>query len=326
VYVYAIGFSLNLRLSFCLFVFFFLVLPIHLHFLTLLLRTRKVAFESVDEDGKNMRSCVEVHENRDSGVWADPIGNGCAWYQETRKTVPDICSTPEIKEKCPVACDTPVACFQKKGSGSQDTNSYAIWNRVMHLREQSLGAGVVCVQEGLDAVAQCRKTKQATTPPNIPRQWPSIVESAPNRTQRDIKLDDCDALERAIYPACSFPALSPNIKAEIKQNRGMTISFWWKTLSTTKISNTWAAGEGMKRILFLSKMSPLQVLAGIDFSQDRPAWAIIFGTCDGASFEDINTVPPSAGYKLETGVWYRTTLAWGAENEEGKVTILCAHQ
>jgi hypothetical protein len=323
VYVCAIGFFLNLRLSFCLFVFFFLV-PVHLYIPTLLLRTRKLAFDSVDEDGENMRSCVQVHEGRDSGVWADPIGNGCAWYQEMRKTVPDICSTPEIKSKCPVACDTPVACFQ--GSGSQTKKSYAIWNRVMHLREETLGAGVVCVQDGLDAVAQCRQTLQATTPttPKIRWQWPATA--AANRTHRDIKLDDCDALERAVYPACSFPALSPNIKAEITKSGGMTISFWWKTLQTTKISNTWLDGEGMKRILFLSKMSPPQVLAGIDFAQDRPAWAIIYSTCDGTSFEDINTVPPSAGYKLETGVWYRTTLAWGAPNEEGKVTILCAHQ
>jgi hypothetical protein len=306
-----------------LFFLFFLV-SIYLYFLTLL-RTRKLAFESVDEDGKNMRSCVQVHEGRDSGVWSDPAGNGCAWYKETKKTVPDICSTPEIKSKCPVACATPVACFL--GSGSQTTKSYAIWNRVMHLREESPGAGVVCVQEGLDAVDQCRKTLQATTPttPKIRWQWPARPSGLVDRQHRDVKLDDCDALARTIYPVCSFPALSPNIKAEITKSGGMTISFWWRALETTKISDTWLAGGGMKRMLFLSKMSPPQVLAGIDFSQDRPAWAIIYNTCDGASFEDINTVPPSAGYKLETGVWYRTTLAWGAPNEEGKVTILCAH-
>lgn len=198
----------------------------------------------------------------------------------------------------------------------------------MHLREESPGAGVVCVQEGLDAVAQCRKTLKATdsTTPKIRWQWPARPEGGADRLKRDVQLDDCDALARTIYPSCSFPALSPNIKAEIKKSGGMTISFWWKALESTKISNTWLDGEGMKRILFLSKMSPPQVLAGIDFAQDRPAWAIIYSTCKHTSFEDINTVPPSVGYKLETEVWYRTTLAWGAPNEEGKVTILFAHQ
>ena len=50
---------------------------------------RKLASESVDEDGISMRSCELSSEGGDTD-WTDINGKDCAWYQERKKTVPTI--------------------------------------------------------------------------------------------------------------------------------------------------------------------------------------------------------------------------------------------
>jgi hypothetical protein len=301
-----------------LYVCFLFSVPIHLPFLTSHLNTRKLAFESVDEDGNNMRSCAEVHEGSDTG-WTDDIGNGCDWYQETRKLVPNICSTEEVRSSCPVACETKVPCFI--GSDSKKA-THAIWNRIMHLTEESPGAGVVCVHEGVDAVADCRKNMNVTTPKTRPGKWPD------NRVHRDVTLNDCDVLARAIDPACSFSApWTKDVKTQITQNGGFSIEFWWKAFETTKIPESHIEGVGMKRILFLSKMSPATVLAAVDFAQDWTVTVTSYNTCDGDTAEQSESVsgPPKNGVwqPFQTGVWYRIALSFGAPNESGKVAFMC---
>ena len=266
-----------------------------------------------------MRSCVNIQEGSDSD-WTDPVGNGCAWYQEKRTTVPKICSTEEIRSKCPVACASKVPCFEAGASGP---STYSIWNRIMYLREESQGAGVLCVREGVDAVAECRKSLDVTTATTTQShwKWPTISALNDNRHEfRDIKLNDCDVLKARIDPYCSFPApWTENVKAEVTRNGGFTMEFWWKALPTTKIPDTIQNSDAtMKRMLFLSSMSPPTVLASIEFSQDRPTWVVVYSTCDD-KYEDINVFPPN-GFQLQTGVWYRSAVSWGAPNIEGKVS------
>ena len=281
---------------------------------------RKLAFESVDEDGNNMRSCVTIQEGIDTD-WTDPVGNGCAWYQEMRTTVPNICSTEEIRSKCPVACATKDPCFV---GDDVRTSTYSIWNRIMHLREERLGDGVICVREGVDAAAECRKNLDVTTatPSHGGKVWPMFPPPAGLHGHRDINITDCDILKSRINPYCSFPApWTKDVKAEIKRNGGFSMEFWFKAFETTKIPNTFTKPsddpETMKRMLFFSSMRPPTVLARIDFSQEKPAAVQVFSTC-GDNLEDINFIPPK-GFRLETGVWYRTAFSWGAPNDEGKV-------
>ena len=41
----------------------------------------------------------------------------------------------------------------------------------MYLREESQGAGVLCVREGVDAVAECRKSLDVTTATTTQSHW-----------------------------------------------------------------------------------------------------------------------------------------------------------
>jgi hypothetical protein len=283
---------------------------------------KKLAFESVDEDGKNMRSCALLSEVADTD-WIDSVGNGCAWYQEKKKTVHNICSTDEIKTNCPVACASNTLCW-----GSRTIiRSYSIWNRIMHLKEESLGAGVVCVREGVDAVAQCRKNN--TVRGNLDWLWPT--EFKPGGA--DIAVGDCDVLMSRIDPYCSFPApWTQDVKAEIMRTGGVTVEFWWQALAGTKIPRAVPlAGnqeardpETMRRIVLFSKMSPPTVFAEIIFSQTLLVQITMYSTCGREQVEDVEVygTPQSV---LEHGVWYRTAFVLGAISTDGKRGLRVFH-
>jgi len=65
---------------------------------------RKVAFNSLDEEGTNLRTCQLPIEGGDSGLFKDMYGNNCAWYEEKKQAVPNLCSTLEVQTNCPLAC------------------------------------------------------------------------------------------------------------------------------------------------------------------------------------------------------------------------------
>ena len=128
-------------------------------------QVRTLAYESVDGDGNNLRACALESEAADTD-FMDVNGHDCAWYQETRKTTPNICSAAEVQTNCPLACDARPPCWE----GDQDqTSTYYIWNKIMLLTEASPGGGKVCVREGINAVKECRKVESdpstAVTPP-----------------------------------------------------------------------------------------------------------------------------------------------------------------
>ena len=139
---------------------------------------KELAYNSVDGAGKNLRSCKMPDEGADID-WTDITGHDCAWYQEKKKTFPDICSTPEINSNCPVACNYAKQCWLGKDVVAPST--YTIWNRVMYLSEESRGSGLVCVRDGVDAVAECRKYKEDNTT------FPAI----PGASHRDVRCCAC---------------------------------------------------------------------------------------------------------------------------------------
>jgi len=79
-------------------------------------------------------------------------------------------------------------------------SKYTIWNRVMYLSEESKGSGLVCVRDGVDAVAECRKYKENPSLfPAIPgrQDWLKFSTNVDYRPS-DIALDHCDELQRRI--------------------------------------------------------------------------------------------------------------------------------
>lgn len=250
---------------------------------------RKLAYESVDEDGNSMRSCELSFEGGDTD-WTDVNGKDCAWYQEKKKTVPDICATPEVNQNCPVACGYNAPCWEGEGGIAKQ---YTIWDRVMYLSEEKKGDGVICVREGVDAVADCRAKVAHTIPGK--QDWLRFSRTPTSSyNNADIKLEDCDVLEQRISPYCSFAASewTRSINAEVKANGGYTIDFWWKALPGTKIAerpSSWDEDpEIMRRIVFFSKMSPPEVLAEIMLMQTQRVRAHVYGSCSDKESENID--------------------------------------
>jgi len=192
---------------------------------------KKIAFESLDAGGNNMRTCELESEGGDM-AWADLYGHDCAWYQEQIKAVPTICSTAEVRENCPMACESKKPCFVASTSAS----TYTIWKKIMFLPNAGTqGNGVICVREGVDAVADCRR--EQATPSFVPPGsqdfyiYPQGGDGFDVIGLRDPETT-CDALEEYINPFCSFAALGPpaQINKEIKANGGYTIDFWFAAL------------------------------------------------------------------------------------------------
>jgi len=261
---------------------------------------RKLASESVDEDGISMRSCELSSEGGDTD-WTDINGKDCAWYQEKKKTVPTICSTEEVNLKCPVACGYILPCWQGEGGS---TRQYTIWDRIMYLSEEKKGDGVICVREGVDAVAECRAKVAHTIPGK--QDWLKFSMSVGDYKSADIKLEDCDVLEQRISPYCSFSASewTRSINAEVKANGGYTIDFWWKALPGTKIAErqkSWEQDpETMRRIVFFSKMSPPEVLAEFIIMQSQRVRAHVYGSCSDKESENMNFGRSPAAHEAAT--------------------------
>ena len=128
-------------------------------------QVRTLAYESVDGDGNNLRFCVLKSEGEDTD-FVDVNGHDCAWYQETRKVTPSICSAAEVQTNCPLACDVRPRCWD--GFGQDQPSTHYIWNKIMLLKESIPGEGMVCVREGIDAVKECRKMESDPSTAVIP--------------------------------------------------------------------------------------------------------------------------------------------------------------
>jgi hypothetical protein len=276
-------------------------------------QVRKLAYESVDGDGKNLRSCALPSEGADTD-FVDVNGHDCTWYQETRKTTPNICGAVEVQMKCPLACGAKPACWE----GNQDQPStHYIWNKVMLLTEASPGEGKVCVRDGIDAVKECRKVESnpstAVTPPGA-MEWTEYEHSHMDTqlfTAWNADGNYCDVLEQMLDSTCSFPApWTQQINTEIKSKGGFTIDFWWKALPGTKIRQSYneVDTDGMAEITFFSRMSPPTRLATIAFSSDIGTFIQVWGACSISDVENICTCSQS---NFEHGVWYRAALQVG---------------
>ena len=287
-------------------------------------QVRKLAYDSVDGAGKNLRTCVLSTEGFDK-PFVDMDGNECQWYEEMRKTKTKICSTPEVQENCPMACGMKLPCWE----GPQAARStFSIWNKIMLLTDSVPPAkGKVCVREGIDAVSECRKIASnpsiAVTPPGA-QAWAKDVVSYMDtelftawNTGNISKY--CDVLEQMADSRCAFAApWTQKINTEIKKQRGFTIDFWWKALPRTKIRKFASDAteiDVMPRMTFFSHMTPPARLATVSFQQDRGVFVEMYGACAKSEIENVNELPPSG--KFENGVWYRAALQLGTRFPAG---------
>jgi len=286
---------------------------------------KRLALESLDADGANLRTCISSDEGADKD-WTDINGNDCAWYQKTRKTKPNICSTSEIQNNCPLACDSKPVCYE---GDKPPPSVYTIWSRIMYLSEENKGGGLICVLEGVDAVAECRKHKANPTSTIIPgaQDWLKYSSLVEHKPYMDIKLEDCDVLERHIDPYCSFSApWTRMINTQIKTYNGYSVDFWWKALEETKIARTEVHykedPELMRRIVFFSKLSPPTVLAEMVIADSVGYNVYLYGACSVVEREQTAFTSP---IKHENGVWYRTAFTLGNMNDDGKRGVHLYH-
>ena len=284
-------------------------------------QVRKLAYDSVDGDGKNLQTCVLTSEGADN-QYVDMNGHDCQWYEETRKTTPQICSTTEMQMNCPLACGIKLPCWE--GSHASPS-TFSIWNKIMLLTESIPGRGKVCVREGVDAVKECRKLASdpstAVTPPGA-QAWSRDLVSYMDKdlfTAWSTGGNYCDVLEQMLDSRCSFLApWTQQINTEIKAQRGFTIDFWWKALPGTKIrqrASDATETDVMPRITFFSSMAPPARLATVSFQQVRGVFGEVYGACARSEIENANALPP--GGKFENGVWYRAALQLGTRFPTG---------
>jgi len=194
---------------------------------------------------------------------------------------PNICSTSGIQNKCPLACNSKPIRYE---GNKPPTTVYTIWNRIMYLSEENKGKGLICVLEGVDAVAECWKHKTNPTFMIIPgaQDWLKYSNFVAHQPYMDIKFEDCDVLERHIDPHCLFSApWTRIINKQIKKNDGYSVDFWWKALDGTKMARTEAHyqkdPELMRRIVYFSKLSPPTVLAEVIMTECLSYKVDLFG-------------------------------------------------
>jgi hypothetical protein len=309
---------------------------------------KAIATKSVDKNGKLLRTCSFRTEGQDS-KYKDSYGNDCAWYQTRVSKNPELCSSEIVRNACPVACrclyGTSCLCFT-----AQDTpKAYFIWDKVMPIREYDMtldtNGDSICVREGLDVVTDCRKNE--ANPQSFPvigftdyststntlaykakpkpttrlagqgnGRWCNIPPGPQDDVCNNLKVWDCNVLEKAVNPSCSFQVdndWSKTINSEIKQNGGYTLSFWWKAMELTKWESI---NKG--QMVFFSSLVPPRVLFVLDFygkgeGENIWYWMEAYNT-NGDTFENFNNV---GGEKFEINTWYHVGITFGADDPSG---------
>jgi hypothetical protein len=221
-----------------------------------------------------------------------------------------------------MACGVSLPCWEGEIA---TPSTYSIWNRIMLMSEKKKGAGVLCAREGIDLVAQCRENllRPDTRPAPGFTDWMGPGDGKPsNSMHMDINVTDCDVVASAVDPFCSFSTAGNwlrNIHAEIKQNQGWTLDFWFKVLEGTKMPQSnddyRSDPESMRRFAFFNKVSPPRVFAALEIRADLPENTLfsLWSTCE-QEFENIDYTSQGM-YRV--GEWFHVALVFGARNAAG---------
>lgn len=233
---------------------------------------KKIAY---DTTGPAKRECSLNDEDGDSN-YRDINGNTCEWYYEALnvKGRTKICSSPDVRANCPVACKVKDACYEPQAVA---LTKYTIWNRIMLLEKKAIAGiqdtsgkglnlvfnnGVLCARQGIDVVKECRTLEAHRDPRSYPigalarNSWHNWLHlPQPNIT-------DCDLVARMLEPFCSFP--TPDNwhlgfdKLVRASNVAFTLSFWMRYSEADVLSRS--------NIMFLSSVAPPKPRIIFDFS------------------------------------------------------------
>jgi hypothetical protein len=187
------------------------------------------------------------------------------------------------------------------------------------------------------------------TPPGAQSTAIPADGSAYEKSFMDIKLTDCEVLKKVVDPYCAFGAVrtdrrgastaastqsstatvssiettfGPEVHTQVKAKGGYTIEFWVKIDGKTRIPTNnedyKAQSTSMRRIVFLSKVSPPQVMATLEFRTDfNDIEYTAYGNCKTANVATISVDFPKAD-PLVAGVWNKVSMIYGATNEHDK--------
>lgn len=293
---------------------------------------KNIADSSLDAKGKILRTCKLANEGRDSN-FKDIYGHDCAWYQERSKTFPGICSSVEVRQQCPIACSAFLPCYE--GNDMSAKRTFSIWERQMPIREYGKALNTngdsICVRQGIDAVKNCRDNEaNPQTFPLIGKtdysmkgdgrpgngRWCNSPPAPPEVGGcKNLKVWDCDVLQVAVNPSCSFAVnadWTKKINADIRASGGYTLSFWWKAMEGT----TWDT-INTGQMLAYSSLVPPRVLFALDFFGNGDSinyWIEVYDTCNDA-LENLNNI--DGGEEFVVGSWYFVAVVVGSPLESG---------
>ena len=205
----------------------------------------------------------------------------------------------------------------------------------MPIREYDMAIGTngdsICVRKGIDVVKKCRDNE--ADPQIFPLfgktdysekgdgrtgngRWCNSPPAPPEDGGcKNLKVWDCNVLEVAVNPSCSFAVhddWTKTINADIKDSGGYTVSFWWKAMEGTSWDSI-NAGQ----MLAYSSLVPPRVLFALDFFGNGDSinyWIEAYDTCNDA-LENLNNI--DGGEQFVVGSWYFVAIVVGSPAESG---------
>jgi hypothetical protein len=268
-----------------------------------------------------------------------------------------VCASAEARKQCPEACGVKKPCYEAHPHDTTFQLWDRIMKLEDSLHHKGMGlvcarSGVDVV----DLCKKSKQRRGATstaaagfsgigTPPGAQSTAIPADGSAYEKSYMDVKLTDCEVLKKVVDPYCAFGAartdrrgastgstaaavssaatsFGPEVHKEVKAKGGYTIEFWVKIDAKTRIPTNnedyKAQPTSMRRIVFLSKVSPPQVMATIELRTDfNDIEFTAYGNCKTANVATISVDFPKAD-PLVAGVWNKVSMIYGAANEHDK--------
>ena len=162
---------------------------------------------ATDLNGEVLPQCQPSVNMLDDMTHVDSLGRSCAFYNRYKSTRPDLCELPFAQTYCRLTCGRE-KCVDKKKTNS----AYYLWDGIRHVVPHSAN-GSVCLNDRMDkeeVLAQCRAyAATGEVPDGIVGDsvlYDLIKESKVNFGSTFVDVADCDELEQAIDPDCTFSA------------------------------------------------------------------------------------------------------------------------
>eukprot|EP00746_Dinoflagellata_sp_MGD_P018519 gnl/MRDRNA2_/MRDRNA2_14293_c0_seq1.p1 gnl/MRDRNA2_/MRDRNA2_14293_c0~~gnl/MRDRNA2_/MRDRNA2_14293_c0_seq1.p1 ORF type:complete len:1101 (-),score=208.54 gnl/MRDRNA2_/MRDRNA2_14293_c0_seq1:43-3345(-) len=181
--------------------------------------------------GKLLQECRR--DLQDSPTWVDESGNACAWYAAKRQSgFGNVCQGA-VMDSCPIACQSEVPCY---GSARPPLPEPAgkVWDRVMLIKPSDREVKhTLCLARTTSKEDIIKKCKSQIGQPN---RYPEMKGYRGGNMDDEpppgaVNVTDCEELERAIDPTCSFDVQNDwtgEWNEMDKDTIGFTISFWIK--------------------------------------------------------------------------------------------------